>query len=223
MRRFLAVIVGAAAAMAFAGPASATTNPAADITVGCRDGRAVATFTYAGFSPRWHLTAEQSLSAGGYGVGNTYQFDGPSGADTISLRLLTRRGPTVVSAHTAVYGGGGRLKAEASATITCAKPPPPPPPPARYDPHAWAQGPCEDPMYRFWFDNRSSNRPVTFRVHYLNFDLGWTTITRTVARRQLVHTGYHHVGGFSRMTITARGHTLYSRVSAAPGNYRECW
>lgn len=222
MNRRFAVVASIAGALlaSWCGSAAATTNPQATINVACKNGNAYAMFSYSGFSPRWHLTAREGLQiAGVKGIGKTYLFDGPSGSETLMVRLPKTGGPYTISAQTQVFGGGGRLKASASRTVTCRRPPPPPP--VMVAPNGWAQGPCGDPMYRFWLKAGSSR--TLFTIRYNNFDSGWTSFTRTVARGGLVHTAYHHVRGLTRMTISARGHVLYSRVSAPGGNYRTCW
>lgn len=220
MKTTVALLAALTFCLAAAGPAGATADPEAFVSARCVDGGVRAQLQYGGFSPLWHLTATETIAVAGVVKTKIYTFDGPSGADTLSVGLPMSSGPLNATVTTTVVGGGGRVKATGSAHIFCRQPPPPPP--ARFDPRAWAQGPCGDPMYRFWLDNRRSNRSVTFTVRYLDFDRGWVSLSRTVGRRTLVHTGYRHVRGVSTMTVRARGELLYSRTSAPGGNYAPC-
>ena len=220
--RFLASIA-AIAALALPGVANATTNPAADVVIRCLERNVVATFTYTGFSTQNNLTAQQSLH-GAVSASSTHAFSGPGSSDVLSRPLPAGAGPFTVHAMTEVFGGAGRLKASAEASVTCrfTTPPPPPPPPVRINPRAHFWGPCGDPFYRAVLDNRRSDRAVTFRITYKPFGDPRRTLIRRVAAHRLMRTGLFDVAGSTWMTITGNRKLLDAQRSAPNAVYRAC-
>lgn len=215
----LAALALIGALLWIAEPASATTNPQAHALVKCWNGGARAQFEYAGFSPKWHLTATQTLTVAAATTEKVYHFDGPAGADVMSAPLPKSGGPFTVTASTEVRGAAGRLKAEAEATITCRTPPPPP---DRVNPRAHFWGPCGDPFYRAVFDNRRSERSVRFHLNYQPFGDPRRTIVKRVRAGHLFKTGLFDVAGSTRMTIRAGGKLLASKMSAPNHVYKPC-
>lgn len=208
----LGLVAAVVAATAIATPAAATTDPAAAVRLGCVDGRAVATFTYTGFSARnLHLAATQTLDNHATASTKTFRFAGPGATDTMSIRATGR-----TWAMTQVRAANGRLKASASASIVCAAPDP-------VRPSARFEGPCGDPFYRAVLNNRRSERPVTFRVSYQPFGEPRETLVRRVGAHKRLVTHWFDVAGLTRMTIHADGRLLVAQRSAPNRVYRPCW
>ncbi|HWC30706.1 MAG TPA: hypothetical protein VG845_11560 [Dehalococcoidia bacterium] len=211
------ILAGALTALVLSSPAWATTAPNAEVTVDCVRGKAVATFTYSGFSPHNHLTAKQRLTVWGSMYATVFEFDGPGAVSGLRLDLPNRTVP--VTASTVVTAGGGRVKAEDTATVLCEVPPDPPPDPPRVRPRAELLGPCGDPLYRAKLNNRRSEKAVTFRIRFHQFGVGPTVLKRRVPAGAKVLTGHFHVTGLTWMSITAGGRTLDRERSAPGGNY----
>ena len=95
---------------------------------------------------------------------------------------------------------------------------------AVFRPSASFAGPCGDPWYSARFNNRRSNRTVTFTLRYVSFPSGRTvTVKRRVRKGHTYKTRNFHVVGSTIMTIRGPGNHLLRRVRAAPaGNYRPC-
>jgi hypothetical protein len=91
-------------------------------------------------------------------------------------------------------------------------------------PSASFVGPCGDPMYAARFNNRRSNRAVTFSLTYISAAPGRTvTITRRVRAGRSYTTPLFKVMGSSVMTIRGQNGRILRRIRAAPGgNYRPC-
>jgi hypothetical protein len=97
-------------------------------------------------------------------------------------------------------------------------------PVAVFRPTASFIGPCGDPWYAARFNNRRSNRSVTFTLTYVSYPSGRTVkVKRTVRKGHTYKTRHFHVVGSTIMTIRAPGKHLLRRIRTAPaGNYRPC-
>ena len=91
-------------------------------------------------------------------------------------------------------------------------------------PSATFVGPCGDPWYHARFNNRRSNRSVTFTLRYVSYPSGRrVTVKRKVRKGHTYTTRNFHVVGSTLMTIRGPGNRLLRRVRSAPsGNYRPC-
>ena len=96
--------------------------------------------------------------------------------------------------------------------------------PARFRPSASFVGPCGDPWYAARFNNRQSNRAVTFTVRYVQYPSGRTvTFKKRVGKGRTFKSRYYHVVGSTTMTVRGPGSHLLRRIhTAPPGNYRPC-
>ncbi len=88
-------------------------------------------------------------------------------------------------------------------------------------PRARFIGPCEDPMYAAVFDNRDSNRSVTFRW-YRRDDGILRVVVRSVSAGHVARSAFRHVDGGSIMNITGHGEILRVKKAAPAGNYADC-
>jgi Ice-binding-like len=97
-------------------------------------------------------------------------------------------------------------------------------PVAVFRPSASFVGPCGDPWYSARFNNRRSNRTVTFKLRYVSYPSGRTvTVKRKVRKGHTYKTKNFHVVGSTIMTIRGPGNHLLRRMRSAPsGNYRPC-
>jgi Ice-binding-like len=96
--------------------------------------------------------------------------------------------------------------------------------PARLRPSASFIGPCGDPWYAARFNNRKSNRSVTFTLRYISYPSGRkVTFKRRVAKGHTFQTRYYHVVGSTLMTVRGPGNRLLKRIRTAPsGDYHPC-
>ncbi len=115
--------------------------------------------------------------------------------------------------------GGGGTGGTGGGTTTTARAAP-----ARFRPSASFVGPCGDPWYAARFNNRKSNRTVTFTVSYVQYPSGRTvTFKRKVRKGRTFKSHYYHVVGSTTMTVRGPGRHLLRRIhTAPPGNYRPC-
>ena len=124
-RTFLvACLVGAIAAAAFVGAASANYSAGADVT--CTG----ATYNYSAFPSGTQTVHETVCVDGRVAAEKNVDFTGPTGTDTISFTVPNDNAPHQIEANaysvtnaTSITGLPGVV------TLTCGSPPPPPPPP----------------------------------------------------------------------------------------------
>ena len=85
-------------------------------------------------------------------------------------------------------------------------------------------GPCGDPMYAARFNNRRSNRAVTFRLVYISFATGEAvSVTKKVQGGHSYTTPLFHVKASTVMIIRGWHNRILRRIRAAPaGNYEPC-
>ena len=81
-------------------------------------------------------------------------------------------------------------------------------------------GPCGDPMHGVVVRN-TGDFTETFKFKFDQFTVGWLTKTYVVAPHSTRWSGYKHVLGHTKMTVTNRGN-VWTRWSAAPGSYGTC-
>jgi hypothetical protein len=190
----------------------------------------------------WQVTSSATLNGPEF-VGTVMALTSITVGNGVHVvgRLLARNGNVTlindrVEAQPCIAGGGSGGSAGSGAGGTPAAPAPGAGGPAAgpgtgastpiavFRPSASFAGPCGDPWYSARFNNRRSNRTVTFTLRYVSFPSGRTvTVERRVRKGHTYKTRNFHVVGSTIMTIRGPGNHLLRRVRAAPaGNYRPC-
>ncbi len=178
----------------------------------------------------WQVTSSATLNGPEF-VGTVMALTSITVGNGVHVvgRLLARNGNVTlindrVEAQPCIAGGGGGGTGGGGTgggggTTTAA-----PATPARLRPSASFVGPCGDPWYAARFNNRRSNRTVTFTLRYVSYPSGRTvTRKRKVAKGRTYKTAYYHVVGSTLMTVRGPGTHLLRRIRTAPaGNYRPC-
>jgi Ice-binding-like len=170
----------------------------------------------------WQVTSSATLNGPEF-VGNVLALTSITVGNGVHVvgRLLARNGNVTlindrVEAQPCITGGGSGGGAGSGAGGST--------PGAVLRPSATFVGPCGEPWYHARFNNRRSNRAVTFTLRYVSFPSGRTvTVKRKVRKGHTYTTRNFHVVGSTIMTIRGPGRRLLRRVRAAPaGNYRPC-
>jgi hypothetical protein len=196
----------------------------------------------------WQVTSSATLNGPEF-VGNVMALSSITVGDGVHVvgRLLARNGNVTlindrVEAQPCITGGGsgggtggtggtggpggtggtggtGSSGGAGGGTTTTARATP-----ARFRPSASFVGPCGDPWYAARFNNRKSNRAVTFTLRYVSYPSGRTvTFKRKVGKGRTYKSRFYHVVGSTTMTIRGPGTHLLRRIrTAPPGNYRPC-
>lgn len=215
-RRLIVCLVAAVAMAAAAGTfASVASAHEAVITATCKPSPMLK-FEYSKFTETESTVAHQRFSFKvGEVVTNRKLVFSFTGDHATSIRSLPA-GVAWVTAHTDWEGSKDKFEGNLPKTyLNCPLPPPPP----HIEPVAKLDGPHGDPWYRAIFNNKKSDRAVTFRWRYFDFTEGWTVLKRKVKAGHRAVTGFKHLKGNTFTRISAH-HTLLLREQVAPpGTY----